>query len=174
MVYAMGEDKTGKLWISLENAICSYTRKTQQIETFDGLTFHLPLTLSEAPFIITPGDEAYFPTLNGTLHVDLNNLHKSPFKPNIVFDHAIISSDNDSAKLIKINDVNTNIRVIKCCYNNDFVSLGIESYCYVAEDFKYVFYTYLGILELADIAVKEAYSQYDTSNKSTFKNWRSD
>lgn len=73
-----------------------------------------------------------------------------------------------------INDVNTNIRVIKCCYNNDFVSLGIESYCYVAEDFKYVFYTYLGILELADIAVKEAYSQYDTSNKSTFKNWRSD
>lgn len=73
---------------------------------------------------------------------------------------------NATAVLQAINDVNTNIRAIKCCYYNDYVGLGIESYCYVAEDFKYVFYTYLNIFEAAEEAVKEAYSKYDTSNSS--------
>lgn len=69
-----------------------------------------------------------------------------------------------------INDVNTNIRAIKCCYLNDHVSLAIESYCYVAEDFKYVFYQYLGILEASNELVKEAYAKYDTSASSYNRN----
>ena len=48
-------------------------------------------------------------------------------------------------------------------YMSDHVSLAIESYCYVAEDFKYVFYQYLSILEASNELVKEAYSKYDTS-----------
>lgn len=74
---------------------------------------------------------------------------------------------NATAVLKAINDVNTNIRAIKCCYYNDYVGLGVESYCYVAEDFKYVFYTYLNILDAAEEAVKEAYSKYDSSNSSS-------
>lgn len=78
---------------------------------------------------------------------------------------------NATAVLKAINDVNTNIRAIKCCYYNDYVGLGVESYCYVAEDFKYVFYTYLNILDAAEEAVKEAYSKYDSSstNSSGYK-----
>ena len=74
------------------------------------------------------------------------------------------TEDASSTKVLKaINDVNTNIRAIKCCYMSDHVSLAIESYCYVAEDFKYVFYQYLSILEASNELVKEAYSKYDTS-----------
>lgn len=62
-----------------------------------------------------------------------------------------------------INEVNTNVRAIKCCYLNDYVSLAIESYCYVAEDFKYVFYQYLSILEASNELVKETYAKFDTS-----------
>ena len=66
-----------------------------------------------------------------------------------------------------INDVNTNIRAIKCCFLKDNVSFAIESYCYVAEDFKYVFYSYLGILEASSDLVKEAYSKYDLSSTNS-------
>ncbi len=70
-----------------------------------------------------------------------------------------------------INDVNINIRAIKCCYTKDHVSFAIESYCYVAEDFKYVFYSYLGILEASNDIVKEAYSKYaSSSSSSSYKN----
>lgn len=70
-----------------------------------------------------------------------------------------------------INDVNTNYRAIKCCFLKDYVSFTIESYCYVPEDFKYVFYSYLGILEASSDLVKEAYSKYDSSstNSSDYK-----
>lgn len=79
---------------------------------------------------------------------------------------------NTTAILKAINDVNIIIRAIKCCYYNDYVGFGVESYCYVAEDFKYVFYTYLNILGAAEEAVKEAYSKYDStsSNLSGYKN----
>ncbi|MCM1139542.1 MAG: hypothetical protein NC453_13305 [Muribaculum sp.] len=77
------------------------------------------------------------------------------------------TEDASSTNVLKaINDVNTNIRAIKCCYMNDHVSLAIESYCYVAEDFKYVFYQYLGILEASNELVKEAYAKYDNSSSS--------
>lgn len=68
-----------------------------------------------------------------------------------------------------INETNMNIRAIKCSYKGDYVSLVIESYYHDAESFKYVFYTYLNILELASEAVKDEYSKYDTSSsyKST-------
>lgn len=78
------------------------------------------------------------------------------------------TEDASSTNVLKaINDVNTNIRAIKCCYMNDHVSLAIESYCYVAEDFKYVFYQYLDILEASNELVKEAYAKYDTSSSSS-------
>ncbi len=127
MVYAMGEDKTGKLWISLENAICSYTPKTKTIATYNGHTFHLPLTLSEAPFIITQDDAAYFPTLNGTLLVDLNNLHKSNFKPNIIFDHATISSDNDSSRIVKIIDGILDLKKDERNFSVSFVAFDYDN-----------------------------------------------
>lgn len=73
---------------------------------------------------------------------------------------------NEGNILKAINEINTNIRAIKCCYVNNYISLGIESYCYVAEDFKYVFYSYLNILDAADGAVKEAYAKYDNSLSS--------
>lgn len=79
------------------------------------------------------------------------------------------TEDASSTNILKaINDVNTNIRAIKCCYMNDHVSLAIESYCYVAEDFKYVFYQYLGILEASNELVKEAYAKYDTTASTSY------
>ena len=84
----------------------------------------------------------------------------------VTFHREPIGTDNASelAVLKAINDVNTNIRAIKCCYIKDHVSFAIESYCYVAEDFKYVFYSYLGILEASNKFVQDAYSKYDTSS----------
>lgn len=92
----------------------------------------------------------------------------------VTFHREPLGTDNaPETKVLKaINDVNTNIRAIKCCYMNDHVSLAIESYCYVAEDFKYVFYNYLNILEASNDLVKEAYSKYDSSSSSgsSYKN----
>lgn len=68
------------------------------------------MSMSEAPFLITSDDVAYLPTLNGTLQVDLKELRKSNFKPNIVFEHALISSDNDASKVIMINDTVLNLK----------------------------------------------------------------
>lgn len=91
----------------------------------------------------------------------------------VTFHREPLGTDNapELAVLEAINEVNTNIRAIKCCYMNDHVSFAIESYCYVAEDFKYVFYSYLGILEASNDLVKEAYSKYDSSssNSSSYK-----
>jgi hypothetical protein len=75
------------------------------------------------------------------------------------------TEDASSTYVLKaVNDVNTNIRAIKCCYGENYVTFSIESYCYVAEDFKYVFYNYLGILEASRDLIKEAYAQYDSSS----------
>lgn len=84
----------------------------------------------------------------------------------VTFHREPLGTDNapESKVLKAINEVNTNIRAIKCCYMSDHVSLAIESYCYVAEDFKYVFYNYLNILEASNELVKEAYSKYDSSS----------
>lgn len=91
----------------------------------------------------------------------------------VTFHREPLGTDNapELSVLKAINDVNTNIRAIKCCYMKDHVSFAIESYCYVAEDFKYVFYSYLGILEASNEIIKEAYSKYDTSSSSSsYKN----
>lgn len=91
----------------------------------------------------------------------------------VTFHREPLGTDNapELAVLKAINDVNTNIRAIKCCYMKNHVSFAIESYCYVAEDFKYVFYSYLGILEASNEILKEAYSKYDTSSSaSSYKN----
>lgn len=98
-------------------------------------------------------------------------LGEKPFY--VTFHREPLGTDNapELAVLKAINDVNTNIRAIKCCYMKDHVSFAIESYCYVAEDFKYVFYSYLGILEASNEIVKDAYSKYDTSSSSSsYKN----
>lgn len=84
-----------------------------------------------------------------------------------------LRADNASelSVLKAINDANIEIRAIKCCYLDNCVSFAIESYCYVSEDFKYVFYSYLNILEISDEIVKEAYSKYDNSSSgSSYKN----
>lgn len=91
----------------------------------------------------------------------------------VTFHREPLGTDNapELPVLKAINDVNTSIRAIKCCYMKDHVSIAIESYCYVAEDFKYVFYSYLGILEASNEIIKEAYSKYDTSSStSSYKN----
>lgn len=87
----------------------------------------------------------------------------------VVFHREPISTEGASTEdiLKSINDVNTNIRAIKCCLIENYVSLGIESYCHVSEEFKYVFYPYLSILELSDGLVKEAYEKYSSSVESS-------
>lgn len=89
----------------------------------------------------------------------------------VTFHREPLGTDNapELAVLKAINEVNTNIRAIKCCYMNDHVSFAIESYCYVAEDFKYVFYSYLGILEASNDLVKDAYSKYNSSASLNYK-----
>lgn len=90
-------------------------------------------------------------------------------KPFYVIFHrdGIGTKDANALNVMKaINDVNTNIRAIKCCYMGDYVALSIESYCYLAEDFRYVFYNYLSILEAANEAVKEAYAKYDSNSSA--------
>ena len=118
-------------------------------------------------------EEGFFPTVDsdgslcfkkeGTSYwIDV--LGDKPFY--VTFHREPLGTDNapELTVLKAINDVNTNIRALKCCYMQDHVSFAIESYCYVAEDFKYVFYSYLNILEVSHEIVKEAYLRYDTAS----------
>lgn len=68
---------------------------------------------------------------------------------------------NEEAILRAVNHVNTNLRAIKCCYYGEGVSLAVESYCHVSEDFKYVFYKYLSILNLSYDELEKQYNEYN-------------
>ena len=74
---------------------------------------------------------------------------------------AIATQDADRLVVLNaINEINSGVRALKCSYIENYVRMGIESYCYTAEDFKYVFYRYLGILEASDNLVKRTYALY--------------
>lgn len=86
----------------------------------------------------------------------------------IVFSREGLRTDGASEETIlkAINDVNLNIRAIKCCFYEDCIICSIESYYNAADDFKYVFYSFLNILESSADLVAEAYSKYDSLSNS--------
>lgn len=127
IVYAIGEDKRGRLWLSLENSICSYVPTSGEIEIFDRYTFHLPIILSEAPFVINSDGKAYFPMLNGTFKTDLNTLQKSSYVPNIVFDRAVVSVGNDSSKVILLADKKLNLKANERNFAISFAALDYDN-----------------------------------------------
>ena len=89
----------------------------------------------------------------------------------VIFMREPIGAEDASEPIVlkALNDINTNVRTLKCSLINNYVRLAIESYWHVVEDFKYVFYTYLQILEYSNEIVKTAYAEYDNT-QATNKN----
>lgn len=127
MVYALAEDREGHLWLSLENAICRYDPEAETIETYDRCNLHLPIVLSEAPFVIDSLGRAYFALLDGTLLVDLPRLRKSTYSPNIVFDRVTVSPDNESSKICPLADGKLWLEAAERNFTVSFVALDFDN-----------------------------------------------
>lgn len=98
----------------------------------------------------------------------------------VPFSREIFKPDNiDQMAAIKAaNEVSTKIRAVKCCYiddknNGGYITLSIESYCHVSEEFKYVFYTYLYILDAAREEVVKIYNNLIGRNSLSYSTSRS-
>lgn len=127
MVYALAEDGEGRLWLSLENAICRYDPESGLIETYDRCNLHLPIVLSEAPFVIDSRGRAYFAMLNGTLTADLPRMRKSAYSPNIVFDRATVSPDNESSKIFPLSEGRLWLEAAERNFAVSFVALDFDN-----------------------------------------------
>ena len=127
MVYSLAEDREGRLWLSLENAICRYDPSEGLIETYDRYNLHLPIVLSEAPFVIDSCGRAYFALLNGTLFADLPRLRKSAYSPNIVFDRVTVSPDNESSKVFPLTDGRLWLEADERNFAVSFVALDFDN-----------------------------------------------
>lgn len=74
---------------------------------------------------------------------------------------------NEAALLKAINKCNTNIKALKCCFYGNGVSLACESFCHNSEDFKYVFYKYLSILNYGYDQLGEEYNSNNNGSTSS-------
>lgn len=127
MVYSLAEDGEGRLWLSLENAICRYDPANGMIETYDRCNLHLPVVLSEAPFVIDRRGRAYFAMLNGTMTVDLPRLRKSSYSPNIVFDRATVSPSNELSKSFPLSEGRLWLEAAERNFAVSFVALDFDN-----------------------------------------------
>lgn len=85
------------------------------------------------------------------------------------------TADQD-AVLKAVNKVNSEKRVVKCCALGSKIAITIESYCYKSEDFKYVFYKCLDILEDSYDELQTNYQKFleegsTVAEKSSVGNW---
>lgn len=104
MIKSISEDSRGRLWLALENAICSYDAATGRITTFDRHDFHLPVQVGEAPIMIGPDDVATIPMGYSVMRLDLASLAKSTYTPAIVFTGATFHSGNNPAEAIDLHN----------------------------------------------------------------------
>ncbi len=104
MVYSMREDPDGKLWIAVEKAICRYDASTDSLEVFDRYDFHRPLLIGEVPMVIDGNGIASMGSGDAVLQVDLRNIKKSDYAPNIVFYEALLQGKGGSEMTVRIDD----------------------------------------------------------------------
>lgn len=102
MVYSLRETPDGKLWIATENALCRYDTESARMEVFDNYDFNLPLHIGEVPFVVDDKGVATLGLGNSLLQVDLHNIAKSDYSPNIVFYEAKLQAKGESGKTIRI------------------------------------------------------------------------
>jgi hypothetical protein len=74
---------------------------------------------------------------------------------------------NEIALLKAINKCNTGTKALKCCYYGTGISLACESFCHNSEDFKYVFYKYLSILNYGYEQLGEEYNSINGGSTSS-------
>lgn len=113
-----------------------------------------------SPFIDNDGDVA-FKKEGMSYWIDVSG--DKPFYVRFYVEGFDIDDANLAAIQKAVNEVNMDIRAIKCCYNTKSVILTVEFYTYATEDFKYIFYPYYNILQSSRNAIQEAYSKYDSS-----------
>lgn len=68
-----------------------------------------------------------------------------------------VNNINETALLKAINNCNANTKALKCCYYGNDITFACESFCHNSEDFKYVFYKYLSILNYGYEHLEEEY-----------------
>lgn len=91
----------------------------------------------------------------------INIIGEKPFYVQFVREGFDAGNVNKVAVLQAINEVNVKVRAVKCCYYEDEVTICVESYCHISEDFKYVFYKYLNVLNFSYVEVEKQYNSFD-------------
>lgn len=104
MAYSIREDRNGYLWMALETALCRYDPKDHSIVTYDRYDFHIPFVTTEVPFVIDADGRATLALVNGLLSLDLENLKKSDYIPEIRFYDAEVNTDGGGIMMVPVKD----------------------------------------------------------------------
>lgn len=135
MVYSIREDQDGKLWIAVENAICRYDPESEKVEVFNSKDFNRPFQVGEGPFVIDSKGIATIGLENSLMQIDLLNLQKCEYIPNVVFYEAYMQSKKGDEKTIRIKDDVLNIE-------SDYRNLSISFVALDYTDPTGIFYSY--------------------------------
>ena len=83
---SLAEDKSGNVWMVREGGIDSYNTKTGVVESFGPHELGDNIRFSEAlPAFDTKTGKLSFAVIGGAITIQPDEMHKSDFKPNIVF-----------------------------------------------------------------------------------------
>lgn len=81
----MVEDNKKRLWITFENIICKFSPAHPDFEVYNHFNVNSNLILSEAPPVVDRSGNMYVGCNEGALRINLNELKKSTYVPNIAF-----------------------------------------------------------------------------------------
>lgn len=85
IAFAMVEDNKKRLWITFENIICKFSPAHPDFEVYNHFNVNSNLILSEVPPVVDRSGNMYVGCNEGALRINLNELKKSTYVPNIAF-----------------------------------------------------------------------------------------
>lgn len=85
IAFAMVEDNKRRLWIMFENIICKFSPEKPDFEVYDHFNVNSNLILSEVPPVVDRSGNMYVGCNEGALRIDLEQLKKTAYAPNIAF-----------------------------------------------------------------------------------------
>lgn len=85
IAFAMVEDNKRRLWITFESFVCKFSPKKSDFEVYDHFNINSNLILSEAPPVVDHSGNIYIGCNEGALRIDLEQLKKTAYAPNIAF-----------------------------------------------------------------------------------------
>lgn len=108
IAFALVEDNKRRLWITFENFVCKFSPEKSEFEVYDHFNVNSNLILSEVPPVIDRSGNMYVGCNEGALRIDLEQLKKTVFAPNIAFTSLSIQQKGGvSARNSLVNDTLT-------------------------------------------------------------------